>query len=190
MSDNSLTDILQSIDQSTDEATISFGDVVKALKKRGFGPLLIAPCLVIIMPTGAIPGVPAFCGMFIILLCGQMLFNKQYPWLPKFIIQANIQHAKYTRAVAKVKPYTEKIDQWFASRLVVLTHPHAKRFVALLCILMASMIIVIGFIPFISVIPATVILLFALALSVNDGLIMAIGIIGSCVAFYYGATFI
>lgn len=44
---------------------IAFGDVAQSLNHRGFGPLLLAPALITILPTGAIPGVPAISGLFI-----------------------------------------------------------------------------------------------------------------------------
>ncbi|QJX02492.1 hypothetical protein HML84_13100 [Alcanivorax sp. IO_7] len=53
-----LTDILRELAEWPDGGRISLVSVVDTMQGRGFGPLLLAPALLVVLPTGAIPGCP------------------------------------------------------------------------------------------------------------------------------------
>lgn len=175
MSKKALTDMLEAIKDSTENGKISFADIVRALNSRGFGALLVAPSIIIILPTGAIPGIPALCGLFIVLISAQLLIGRKYPWLPKRLKKASFDKEKYERALEKAKPYTEKIDEFFHPRFEFLTREPVQRVIAILCLLLSLVIISIGFIPLLPDPLALAILLFGLGISVHDGLITALG---------------
>ena len=172
---NELTNILKTIKDSADGDEISFGEINEALKRRGFGALLIAPALITILPTGAIPGIPAICAVLIILIAGQAVFGRTHPWIPKKLENMSFNREKYKRAIEKAKPYTDWIDQFFHPRFEFLTRRPAQRIIAILCVLLSFGIIILGFIPFAAMLPALTVLLFGLSLSVKDGLLTAIG---------------
>lgn len=172
-----LTDTLQTIQDKSQGNEISFDEINKALEHRGFGPLLIAPALIAILPTGAIPGIPALCAIFIILISSQFALGRQHPWLPKRLKNISFSKEKYKAGFKKAKTYTEWIDQFFHPRFEFLIQRPAQRLIAILCVLLAMGIIVIGFIPFAAALPSSAILLFGLGLSVRDGLLTAIGFI-------------
>jgi hypothetical protein len=178
-----LTDALNAIKQSTNNHEITFDDIVKALNHRGFGTLLIAPSLITILPTGAIPGVPAICSLFIILIAFQIVIDRPYPWLPKRIRNISFSRQKYIEAVEKSAPYITKIDSFFHPRLEFLTGHVIQRIIALVCVFLALAIIIMGFVPFAALLPAIPILIFGLALSIHDGLLMLIGIVYTILAF-------
>ena len=54
-----LTDVLNKIHKSEDGDKIKVEQILDTFKHRGYGPLLLVPALISILPTGAIPGVPA-----------------------------------------------------------------------------------------------------------------------------------
>ena len=173
---NSLTETLDTIRKNTKGDEISFHDIVKTLNNRGFGTLLIAPSLLVILPTGAIPGMPALCAAFIVLISVQIVMGRHYPWLPKKLKQASFKRETYINGVKKIKPYTCKIDRFFKPRFKFLTHRLTQRFIAFLCVLLSIAIAIIAIIPFAAAIPALAILLFGLGLSVKDGLVTGLGL--------------
>lgn len=58
---NTIADFLDEMyDENSDKT--SLGEVIERFDDRG-GPLLLAPALVALLPTGATPGVPTICGI-------------------------------------------------------------------------------------------------------------------------------
>ena len=172
---SNLTEILTDIDERTKGDKIDLIKIVEALKHRGFGPLIMAPALITVLPTGAIPGMPLVCGILIILIATQLLVGKKYPWLPKRLQSVSFGRKQYKRALEKAKPYTRWIDGFFHPRLKFLTGEIAQRTIAFLCVGLALMVIAFGFVPFAAALPASAILFFGLALSIHDGLLTLIG---------------
>ena len=179
----SLTEALDMLKRDTRGQKISFGDIVETLNHRGFGALIIAPALITVLPTGAIPGIPALCAIFIILIAAQLVFGRSHPWIPKRLDKMSFSRKKYEQAVEKARPYTQWIDRFFHPRLQFLTRKVAQRIIAVICVLLSLIIIVVGFIPFIPMLPALAILMFGLGISVHDGLLIAFGFIAMGIAF-------
>jgi hypothetical protein len=145
--------------------------------------LLIAPALIGILPTGAIPFMPDIIALFVILIAGQMIFGRKHPWIPGKLRNFSFDRDKYEKGVEKAKPYTEWIDGFFHPRFKFLTGSIAQRFVAVFCIFLAVAIAILGFIPFAATIPCAAILLFGLGLTVHDGLLTAIGVLFMAASF-------
>lgn len=53
---SSLVDLLNQMEDEQEGKT-RLGDVIARFEDRGFGPLLLMPALIALLPTGAIPGV-------------------------------------------------------------------------------------------------------------------------------------
>lgn len=170
-----LTDILREVKKHTASQKLTMGDLVDALDNRGFGPLLLAPQLLILLPTGALPGVPTLSGVLIILIAGQIVLGYKHPWLPRKIREQAVSKPKFNAAYKKITPYTQKIDKLFKPRLNMFASPCVIRFIAGLFVLMSLMFPVLEFIPFTSDGPAVVMTFFALGISTNDGLLILLG---------------
>lgn len=179
-----LTDILEQIRESTSDQAIELGDVVKQLQSRGFGPILLAPALIALLPTGAIPGVPSACGIMIFLVAIQMVFGQTHPWLPKKLKQLEFSRERFTKATSQAKPYTQKIDRWLRPRLNFLTDEPFNRITALACALIGLAMIPLELVPFAAAVPALAIALAAIALSTKDGILMVIASVVFIIALY------
>lgn len=188
MTDNGLTATLEAIRDDTEQGeSISVKELMTALNSRGYGPLLIGPALITVLPTGAIPGVPAISALLIIFVSIQILFKKQQPWIPKRFKNTTFSRKKFVSGLEKVKPYTKKVDSFFYPRLQFLVRHEIQPFIALLCIFMSVCIIILGWIPFLAMLPASGILLLGLGLSAKDGLMVSISMVlmgGSIFALY------
>lgn len=164
-----LTDILQELADRPDGDQLSLPDLVDCMQGRGFGPLLLVPSLIVLLPTGAIPGVPILGALLIILVAGQIVAGKRTPWVPRRLRQARIDRKRFQRMVARLTPWTRRFDRLLQPRLQWLTTDPVDRIGGLLCILLAISMLFLQLIPFAVAPPALVIVLYALSLSAHDG---------------------
>jgi len=177
MSKRGLTETLQTIEREAQGDRISFGDLVKALNQRGFGPMLMAPALIGVLPTGAIPFMPDLVALFIVLIAVQLLMGRDHPWMPQRLKEYSFKRKTYKKGMKLAKPYTKWIDSFFHPRFQFLTGPIAQKFIAVLCIVLAFAIAILAFIPFAAAAPCAAVLFFALGLTVHDGLLTAVGML-------------
>ena len=165
-----LTDILDDLQQNFNEEEIQLGQIVESFENRGFGPLLLVPALIAVLPTGAIPGVPAVCALFIILISGQILVGKHHPWLPVRLRRFSFSKQRFETGYRKARPWSQRFDRLLSQRLEALTRETGTRIVALIAIGLALIMIPLELVPFACAVPGLSIALFAIGLSANDGL--------------------
>lgn len=180
-----LSDVLKKIANDTSGEKTTINDVVEELESRGYGPLLIAPALLAILPTGAIPFVPSLCALSIFLIAIQLVFNKSHPWLPKKLRELEMEREKLVDGLDKFIPYTEKIDVLFKPRLSALTGNTGKRIVSLLCGITALLMIPLEVVPFAAAIPASAVIFMGVGLSTKDGIVTILGVILSAVSVWF-----
>lgn len=181
-----LTGLLSRLDDRVAGDRLSVGDMVATFEDRGFGPLLLAPALVALLPTGAIPGVPTVCAVLITLVAVQLIVGKRHPWIPRRLRRVSIERAKFNAAYQKVTPITRRIDRIVHPRLLMFTRAPAPRLVAALCLLLAWIMVPLELVPFAAAGPAFAISFLALGLSVRDGLMVVVGIVCATVALIGG----
>ena len=172
-----LTDTLRRVLEAGGER-VCVGDIVEALRSRGFGPLILAPVLLVLLPTGAVPGVPTVMAGLIVLVAVQRVLGRRHPWLPRRLRAFGLERARFQRGVEWLRPYTERIDRYTDARLAWLTGDIGTRLSAAFCVVLASTIPPLDLVPFAAALPALAIALFALGLAVSDGLLVAIGYLG------------
>lgn len=159
-----------------DGETITLGDVLARIQDRGYGPLMLVPGLLALLPTGAIPGVPAVCGILIALIAAQLLFGLRSPWVPGRLKRFSFSRNKFAHAIGRVQPIAEHVDRYVYPRFGFLTQWPFNRILAGMCMLLGLSMIPVGLIPFAVAGPAAAIVLAALALSVRDGLLAILSI--------------
>lgn len=152
-------------------------DIVEQVETSGFGPMLMIPALIIILPTGAIPGVPDVCNIIIALMAAQLVFGRHTPWLPKWIKDLKISGSKVSKAMKKVQPALRKIDNWSRQRLTGLTSHTAQRYIASLIVITSVLSIGVGVIPYVPALLALPTLFFAFGMTLRDGVIILLGLI-------------
>ncbi len=184
-SDNRLTSVLYQLEPDEDTNKVSIGDIMETLSTRGFGPLLFAPALIAIMPTGGIPGVPTVCGVIIALISVQMLLGKEQPWLPEFINKVDFDQDKLHKGINIASKATQWIDKIVKPRLELLCSNKAKKVAALLCIFAALAMIPLEIVPFAVMIPAAAIILFAISFITHDGYVFLAALFFSLMTAYF-----
>jgi hypothetical protein len=176
-SEPTMTGLLQGVSHCSKGDKISFGDIVASFESRGFGPLLLLPALLVMMPTGALPGMTTICAIYTVFIVSQLVIGRKHPWLPHFIRKFSINRKKFENAIASAKPVTRKIDRISHPRLQVLTTDTAERIIAIGCMILSVTMVPLEMFPFASAIPAFAIFCFALGLTLRDGLFTLLGIL-------------
>ena len=170
-----LLDMLAALENSASGPKISIGDLIDTLESRGFGPLLLLPGLLTFLPTGAIPGMPLICAIFISLVGGQILMGIDKVKLPKIIRNLSVSKSKMRESLDKARPNLEKIDDMIRPRMQKIFIPLVTKIIAAACIILGLLMIPLSAVPFAIMVPSAAIIMLALGLSARDGLLVLIG---------------
>lgn len=172
-----LTEVIDQIDEQSEGEKLSLGQIVDAFEDRGYGPLILALALIIVLPTGGIPGVPTVIAIAIILIASQLVLARPTPWLPEKIRKLDFNRSKFQKAATKIKPVTRKIDHVLKPRLAKFSAPTAARFIGLGCIILACFMPFLEVVPFADAVPSSAMVLLGLGLTARDGLVVLIGLV-------------
>lgn len=171
----SLTTLVEKAVEQTNGRKIKLGDMVDNVGSRGFGPLLIVPGIFVLLPTGAIPGVPAAMGAIIAFCSVQIMIGRERPWLPESLRNIAMTRRKAEAVLEEKKGIIRKIDNIMNRRLELLTRRPVQRMTGVITLLLSLAMIVIGFIRFAPDMMVLPILLFGLGFLAHDGLFVLLG---------------
>ncbi len=163
---------------SAREGDCTFGDLVDRVGARGFGPLLMFCAAIIMLPTGAIPGVPAVAGGAMIVLAVQILAGSGKPWLPGRLRRLELSDEKLNKAIRNGRPAARFIGAFVRPRAQELASgPVSLRIAGLAILLAGTMLIPLGFVPLIPFFLGAPVLVIGMAMTTRDGLAMIFGLI-------------
>lgn len=171
---------------ASDVDRASVGGVVETLGGRGFGPFLFVPALIEITPIGGIPGLPSFLAFIIAVVAVQILLGRDHLWLPGFVERRNVSGERLEAAVRKLEPAGKRLDRWFHGSLERLTGPGPRRAAAAVCLVLCLTVPPLELLPFASTAPMAAIAMFGLAMTFNDGRLMAAAFVASALALGFG----
>ena len=175
MTTKKIRDLEQLLDRiavaAQDGGRVSLDDVLEAVGRRSFGPLLLIPGIITVAPlVGDIPGVPVLMGLFIILVAAQVLMKRRSFWFSDWLLNRSVKNATFGKAVAKLKKPARFIDRFIKPRLHLFAGGGAAYFMAASCILIGLATPVMEFIPTSANWAGLAIIFFGLALIAEDGL--------------------
>ena len=173
---------------------MTIGEIRDRLDERSFGLMILilaVPCLV-----PALYGVPQIVGVPIIVLAGQMLFGREEPWLPGWMLRRSVSKAWLDR----MADFAEKRMRWFEKlsrpRLRMFAHGFGERFAAVFMII-ATLTIVL---PMTNTVPSVALSLISVGLIQRDGLFVlggaaiaagwALAVVTVVVGLAFGATWV
>ncbi len=174
---SSIEQLLDQIDEVREnESSISLDEVLDAIGRRSFGPLLIVAGLIVLAPIlGDIPGMATVMGIFVALVAGQIVFGRDHIWLPQWMLDRSIKTAKLDKPLRWLRKPARWADGLTQTRLRALTSGVAVRVVAGVCLLLAFIMPLMEVVPFSANAGGLVLMLFGLALIAGDGLMALIG---------------
>ena len=185
LQEGALGGLVRKVEERADAGeAVSIGLVREIAGQRAAGPLLLLPALIVISPLSIIPGLPTMVGLNTILVAGQIALGRENFWLPKWLSERCIS-AKHAQTLLKfLKPVSRVADGVVRRRARFMTGPVMNRAGALVCVLVGCIMPLLEFIPFTSTWAASVIALYALAITARDGLLATawIGLVAGLVS--------
>lgn len=174
-----LEDIIELlIDRARNEKSITVGDLMDAVASRSFGPVLVVPALIAILPLiGAIPGMTILTGLMVVLVAGQRVIGFEHFWLPGRLEAIELDAATVKKGGEKMRGIARIVDRLFRTRLAFLTGKTGTWVTALVCVGLGLIMLPSALLPFAVMAPASAVLFFALGMTATDGLMVLIGFI-------------
>jgi hypothetical protein len=173
-----LTSLLDRVEQLTYiNGEVCLKDIITVIGTRWFGPLLMVPGLVMVVPgVGDIPGVSALMGLVVLIISVQAIFDRSRVWLPQWLATRNVSEAKVKRAIKWLRRPAAFVDHLTRRRLTWAVKHASIYVIAATCIVIAAMTPILELIPGSAILAGGAITNFGLALLAHDGLIALIAI--------------
>jgi len=149
--------------------TITLRELMEAIGEQGLLLICAIASLPFLIPV-SIPGVSTVFGAAIILVSLAITLNR-LPWLPKKILDRQIETAKLIPALQKGVSIVSKLDGFIRPRLPALTTGAIANRINGLALMTAGVLLMmpLGFIPFSNTLPGVAILLFSAGMIQRDG---------------------
>lgn len=168
---------------TSDDGAVTLDEILEAVGRRSFGPLLLLAGLVVLAPlVGDIPTVPTIMALLVLLVAVQLLLRRNEFWLPGWLLRRSVERGKIRKAVGWLRRPARWVDRILRPRLKALTGDAGAVGVALACILIALAMPPMEFIPFSANIAGVALAAFGLALVTRDGVVALVAF-----AFTFGA---
>lgn len=181
--DYSLTGLFDDVLARAQGDRISFGEAVATFREQAYGPLLLVPSILALVPIiGAIPGLSVLTATLIVLIAGQMLLGRRSPWLPGRLRNVSLTREQLERAVNIMRPYLTALDRWTRPRLLLLSEPPVYLLIPITCILLALMMYPLAFVPWGVTPPALALTILSVGLTVRDGYVLGAGYVVTAVS--------
>lgn len=175
---------------------LSVGEMLHRLGDQGFGVSLVLLALPSALPIPA-AGYSTPFGLALLFLGLQLMLGLRSPWLPKWAKKISLGNTLISLMRAGSRKFFARVEHWIHPRWTVFTSGPARVFIGILVVLMAALMALP--IPGTNTAPAMVIFLLGVALSEDDGLMMALALVAALAAtllyavvlsliFYFGAS--
>jgi hypothetical protein len=181
---HTLGDVLDHIEEVARAArlgdrTVTLGEIMATIGRRGYGPILLLVGLVSISPLTLAPGTTSIAATVTLILSLQLAAGAPHPWLPRGALALEVPVAALHRWARRLRPWAERLDALLQPRFVFLAESPFINIGALMCIGSALMTYPLSLIPAAPLAPGIAITLFGLGVTARDG--MLLGLSGLCV---------
>lgn len=168
--------------------TITLRELMEAIGEQGLLLICAIASLPFLIPV-SIPGVSTVFGAAIILVSLAITLNR-LPWLPKKILDRQMETAKLIPALQKGVSIVSKLDGFIRPRLPALTTGAIANRINGLALMTAGVLLMmpLGFIPFSNTLPGVAILLFSAGMIQRDGVTVLGGYLFLCLTTVYFAA--
>jgi hypothetical protein len=151
---------------------VSLGEILRMVGRRSFGPLLLLAGVIAVSPIiGDMPGIPTTVGVFVLLIAGQMLFQRDYFWLPPWILRRSVSRVRLCQAIKWLRRPARSIDRLLRPRLTLFTYRTGAYGVAVVCAVIAAAMPVMEMVPLVANGAGAALTAFGLSLVAHDGLL-------------------
>ncbi|MBK8197415.1 MAG: exopolysaccharide biosynthesis protein [Acidobacteria bacterium] len=167
-----LRTLLRSLVLNTDGEEVSVGELLHAIGRRAYGPVLLLLGFIAVSPLTIIPGANWFVATLTLIFALQIVIGRRLPWLPKSALEFRFKRDLLVKGAAGGEKYAHMVDALVRPRLTFLTEAPFVQVVALICVMAALITYPLGLVPFGPLLPGMTVLLFGLALTARDGAVV------------------
>lgn len=171
---HNLQSLLRSLAANTAGERVSVGDLLNAVGRRSYGPVILLLGFIAISPLTLVPGANSLVAVIILIFAVQMVFGREYPWLPRRALTFSFPRKHLVSGLERLDKHAHTVDQLLRPRFVFLTRTPFVQPVALALVAAALVTIPLSFIPLGPVLPSLTVLLFGLAITARDGFVLAL----------------
>lgn len=154
---------------------ISLGELVRTIGAQGHSPLLMVCALLMVLPTGMIPGIGGALGLIVAIIGLQMLRGRSGIWVPKMFAKREFTAEHICKLAEWIRPHSERVHrhmriraEWLAEGSVSLS------VVAVILMISGGSLVVLGAIPVATPLMGLPVALYALGILARDGVVVGI----------------
>ncbi|CAN5151172.1 hypothetical protein BH10PSE2_BH10PSE2_16410 [soil metagenome] len=178
--DRAFSDVLEALGLG-DDPTLTLAEVVEAFGDRGLGALILVLSLMALFPWP--PGGKAIFAAPIILLAGELAFQRNEVWLPKWALKASLSRSAYRLATSRLIKPIRWVENLTQPRLSMFTGPISEIVMGCVCVLLAALMALP--VPFFDMLPGLTLMLFSLGVMQKDGVAVLAGAAGTVISIGY-----
>ncbi|MFN3911813.1 exopolysaccharide biosynthesis protein [Hyphomonas sp.] len=167
-----LRTLLRSLVLNTEGEDVTVRELLRAVGRRAYGPVLLLLGFIAVSPLTIIPGANWFVGTVTLIFALQIVVGRRTPWLPKSALDFSFKRSLLVQGVGAGEKYAHMVDALVRPRLVFLTESPFVQVVAMICVFAALITYPLGLVPLGPLLPSLTVLLFGLALTARDGVVV------------------
>ncbi|MFN3608530.1 MAG: exopolysaccharide biosynthesis protein [Hyphomonas sp.] len=167
-----LRTMMRSLVLNTEGEDVTVHELLQAIGRRAHGPVFLLLGFIAVSPLTIIPGANWFIATVILVFALQVVFGFRHPWLPQGVTEFKFKRDHLVKGVAASERYAHMVDALVKPRLTFLTEPPFIQIVALICVCAALITYPLGLVPLGPLLPSLTVLLFGLALTARDGVVL------------------
>lgn len=152
-----------------DGAEVSVGELMEAVGRRSFAPVLLLVGLLLVSPLSGIPSFPTLMALLVSLVSVQMLLGRRHFWLPRWLLRRRVDGRRLLRLLTWLDRPARSTDRMLRPRLLPLVRERIARLMAALCLLLGLALPVTELVPFSASTAGVAFLAFGLSLVTFDG---------------------
>lgn len=164
--------LLRSLVEHTEGETVSVEQLLNAVGRRAYGPLLLLVGFIAISPLTIVPGASWLTAGITLLIAGQIVIGRKLPWLPRKLLDASFPRKFLVNGVETMARPAYVMDALVCPRLTFLTEAPFVQLVAFACVIAALITFPLGFVPFGPLLPGLTIMFIGLGLTSRDGILV------------------
>jgi len=185
-----LRQVIDRLAEAGEGERVSVEDVLEALGRRSFAPLLLAPSLLLVSPLSGVPGAGTTGALVIALIALQLMLGRERLWLPRFLLRSSVGRERFGKATGFLRPAAAVVDRVIRPRLTFLTRGFFPRVIGAVCLGIALIMPPLELVPMANSLSAAAVAAAALALVAHDGLLALAALAAAAAALWFGLGYL
>jgi len=171
-----LEEIVDDAIARSEDGKVTLGALLRAWGDRSYGPLFIILGFIAGTPLAVVPGAAAVVGVIIAVLGLQMVIGLKHPWLPQAALRQSVTEENLRKMREKTEPTLRFLDRLITERWVWATGDAMRRCAAIFVMILGVVMVPFDVAPFIVAAPSWTVVLFGVAITARDGLVMVVAL--------------